>query len=97
LIGAIFTIELFTIMILKPYAGRLSDAVDRIKTISLGLMISSIGITGMTFLKSCEGLIFSIIIFSIGVAFTTAATPPSCIRACNSGKIWSSNRRDGDY
>ncbi|MCD6535927.1 MAG: MFS transporter, partial [Thaumarchaeota archaeon] len=76
LIGAIFTIELFTIMILKPYAGRLSDAVGRIKTISLGLVISSIGITGITFLKSCEGLIFSIIIFSIGVAFTTAATPP---------------------
>ena len=76
LIGAIFTIELFTIMILKPYAGRLSDAVGRIKMISLGLVISSIGITGITFLKSCEGLIFSIIIFSIGVAFTTAATPP---------------------
>ena len=76
LIGAIFTIELFTIMILKPYAGRLSDAVGRIKMISLGLVTSSIGITGITFLKSCEGLIFSIIIFSIGVAFTTAATPP---------------------
>jgi len=76
LIGAVFTIHLFSIMILKPYAGRLSDVVGRVKTISIGLIISSIGIAGIVFFKSYAGLLFSIIIFSIGVALATASAPP---------------------
>ncbi len=76
LIGAVFTIELFVIMVLKPYSGRLSDAVGRVKVIALGLATSAIGIIGMSCLKSYLGLVLSVIVFAVGASFTTASTPP---------------------
>ena len=76
LIGAVFTIQLFVIMILKPYAGKLSDVIGRVKTIVLGLTISSMGMIGAAFLRSYEGLVLSMIIFAAGVSFTTASAPP---------------------
>ena len=76
LIGAVFTIQLFVIMILKPYAGKLSDVIGRVKTIVLGLTISSMGMIGAAFLRSYEGLVLSMIIFAAGASFTTASAPP---------------------
>ena len=76
LMGTTFTIQLLTITILKPYAGRLSDNIGRLKTISIGLIIASAGILGVAFSSNVILIILSMILFAIGVAFTTASTPP---------------------
>jgi len=76
LIGITFTIQLLIITILKPYAGKLSDRVGRIKTITAGLIISSAGIIGISFSSNYATLMLSIAVFSVGVAFSTASTPP---------------------
>jgi len=76
LIGLTFTIQLLVITILKPYAGRISDKVGRIKTITVGLTISSLGIIGIIFSRNPILLISSVAIFAVGVAFITASTPP---------------------
>jgi len=76
LIGLTFTIQLLIITILKPYAGRLSDRIGRVKTITVGILISSAGIMGTAFSNSYLTLITFIGVFAVGVAFTTASTPP---------------------
>ena len=76
LIGAVFTIQLFVIMILKPYAGRISDRFGRFKMTLAGLVTTSLGIACMAFLKSYLEIVLSIIVFAVGVASTTASIPP---------------------
>lgn len=76
LIGAVFTIQLFVIMLVKPYAGRLSDRIGRAKTTVAGLAASSIGIACMAFFKGYFELVSAMIIFAIGASFTTASIPP---------------------
>lgn len=76
LIGAVFTIQLLVMMLLKPYAGRLSDRVGRIKVTAMGLMVSAFGLIGIGLLRSYFELVLSISVFAIGAAFTTASIPP---------------------
>lgn len=76
LMGTTFTIQILTITLLKPYAGRLSDSLGRLRTISIGLIIASVGILGVAFSSNIMFIILSIILFAIGVAFITASTPP---------------------
>lgn len=76
LIGLIFTLQLTIIALLKPVMGTLSDKAGRIPIIVLGATIS---IAGMIILSSSSGMpivIFSIIVFAIGVSMGTAATAP---------------------
>jgi len=73
LIGAVFTIQLLVMMLLKPYAGRLSDKVGRIKVTTIGLMVSAFGLIGIGLLRSYFELVLSISVFAIGAAFTTAS------------------------
>jgi len=86
LIGAVFTIQLFVIMLLKPYAGRLSDRIGRAKTTIVGLAASALGITCMAFFKGYLELVSAIIIFAVGAAFTTASIPPLVSELVNKEK-----------
>lgn len=76
LIGTIFTIQLLVMMLLKPYAGRLSDRVGRIKVTAIGLMVSAFSLLGIGFLGSYLELVLSISVFAVGAAFTTVSIPP---------------------
>lgn len=74
--GITFTIQLLTITILKPYAGRLADNIGRLKVITVGMVVTSIGVLLMAFSTIYYLILTSIIVFAVGVSFTTAATPP---------------------
>mgnify|MGYP005633443863 CR=1 FL=1 len=76
LIGIALTIELSVIALLKPYGGRLYDRIGGGKVISLGVTLSALGVLAVAFSTTYVLVLLSIILFAMGVAFTTASVPP---------------------
>jgi MFS family permease len=76
LIGLIFTLQLSIIALLKPVMGTLSDKAGRLPIIVLGAVISIIGMIVLSSSFSIPTIIFSILVFAVGVSMSTAATAP---------------------
>ena len=76
LIGTLFTVQLLVMMLLKPYAGMLSDKMGRVKTTAAGLATSALGLILLAYSRSYLELVLSMIVFAVGVSLTTASIPP---------------------
>ncbi|NMB66663.1 MFS transporter [Candidatus Woesearchaeota archaeon] len=73
-IGIIFSLQIFSIAITKPFFGKLSDKIDKKKQILIGIMILGFSISLLGFFSSI--IIESVIgiFFGLGLSFSTIAT-----------------------
>ena len=76
LMGLALSIELATIALLKPYGGYLYDHIGSVKVITLGVLLSFLGLLSLSVSTSYILIVASVILFAVGVAFTTASIPP---------------------
>jgi len=76
LMGLALSIELATITLLKPYGGYLYDHIGSAKVITLGVTLSFLGLLALSVSTSYILIVALVILFAVGVAFTTASIPP---------------------
>ncbi len=75
-VGILFTIQILTMALLKPIAGRISDRIGRAPPIILGMVVISMSVIGLSFSKGFYLMMFSLVFLSAGVAFVFSSTKP---------------------
>lgn len=73
-IGIIFSLQILSIAISKPFFGKLSDKIDKRKQILFGILTLGIAIGILGFFQSIISAIVIGIIFGLGLSFSTIAT-----------------------
>lgn len=74
LIGIIFSIQVLSIALSKPFFGRLSDHIDRRLQIALGIFIISFSFGILPLSINFAYLVFVSVLFGIGQSLSTVAT-----------------------
>jgi MFS family permease len=74
LIGVIFSIQVISIWITKPFFGKLSDTIDRRIQIVAGIIIIGLSIAAFPFFTNIFIIIAISIVFGIGQSLSTVAT-----------------------
>jgi len=76
LIGAVLSMELGTVALVKPYGGRLYDRAGRRITVVAGALIAAAGLAALAASPSYHLVAASVAVFAVGVALVTASLPP---------------------
>jgi MFS family permease len=74
LIGLIFSLQVVSVALSKPFFGKLSDNIDRRIQILIGIMILGFSITAIPFFNNIIVIIIIGILFGIGLSLSTVAT-----------------------
>ncbi|RLG54434.1 MAG: hypothetical protein DRO00_01300 [Thermoproteota archaeon] len=75
-VGILFTIQILTMALLKPIAGRVSDRIGRVPPIIVGMIVISMSVIGLSFSRGFYLMMFSLVLLSAGVAFVFSSTKP---------------------
>jgi MFS family permease len=73
-IGVIFSLQILSIAITKPFFGKLADHMDKRKQILAGLAFSGISIGGLPYFSNYYALTVVSVLFGVGMSFSTVAT-----------------------
>jgi MFS family permease len=74
LIGIIFSIQVLSIALTKPFFGRLSDRIDRRIQIALGIFVLGASSVFIPFFTNPAAIVAVSIIFGLGMSLVTVAT-----------------------
>ncbi len=73
-VGFIFSIQIVSIALTKPFFGRLADKIDKRYQIAGGLMAIAVSIGAVPFLSSLPLIIAASLLLGLGMSFSTVAT-----------------------
>lgn len=73
-VGLIFSIQIVSIALTKPFFGKLADKVDKRYQIAAGLIAIACSIGALPFITSFPVLIAVSLLFGLGMSFSTVAT-----------------------
>ncbi|HEY1407090.1 MAG TPA: MFS transporter, partial [Spirochaetota bacterium] len=74
LIGMIFSIQVLSIALSKPFFGKLSDRIDRRIQIIIGIVILGLAIVAIPFFTHAYAVTAVSIVFGLGMSLSTVAT-----------------------
>jgi len=75
-VGILFTIQILTMTLLKPIAGRVSDRIGRTPPIIFGMVAISMSVIGLSSSSRFYPLMLSLVFLAVGVAFIFSSTKP---------------------
>jgi len=75
-IGLLFTFQISVMAIIKPIAGRISDRLGRAYPLVFGMVMSSMGVIGLSILGGISAIALSLALLSAGTASVTSSTKP---------------------
>lgn len=74
LIGLLFSAQVISIALTKPFFGRLADKVDKRLQIIAGIFILMVTVSLLTFLSNYYLLLIDVLFFGLGMSLSTVAT-----------------------
>jgi MFS family permease len=74
LIGFIFSLQILSIAVTKPFFGKLADRIDKRFQIAIGLMVLGSSMLFLTFFTDQVFVIAISLLFGLGMSFSTVAT-----------------------
>ncbi|MGD0274737.1 MAG: MFS transporter [Syntrophales bacterium] len=89
-IGFIFSVQILSIALTKPFFGRVADRIDKRFQIAIGLFIIAASMFALPFFSTTVPVVAVSLLFGLGMSFATVATSAYTGDVADTGKLGAS-------